>query len=301
MAFFAGKTVFITCASRGIGKAIGLRLAREGANIVVAAKTTEPHPKLEGTIFTAAAEMDAAGGKGLPVMVDIRDPESINAGVAAAVDRFGGIDIVVNNASAISLTGTLDTTVKRYDLIHQVDGRGTFLTTQACLPYLLKAQNPHILTISPPLNLNPRWFKNHVAYTTAKYSMSMNSLGWAEEFRDLGIASNCLWPRTAIATAAMAMLGGPDAMAECRKPEIMAYAAAFVLASPSGRVTGNFFLDDDVLLSHHPKIDLDQYAHTPGHKLLIDFFLDDADLNFAQSKPNQTVTKTTKSSASASS
>ncbi|TAE53103.1 MAG: NAD(P)-dependent oxidoreductase, partial [Bacteroidetes bacterium] len=210
---FRNKTVFITGASRGIGKAIGLRLAREGANIVIAAKTADPHPKLEGTIFSAAEEMEAAGGKALPVMVDVREEEQVEAAVRQAVDTFGGIDILINNASAIQLTGTLATAMKRFDLMQQVNFRGTFLVSQKCIPHLMKAENPHILNLSPPLNIEKRWFAPHVAYTMAKYGMSFCTFAMSEEFKREGIAVNSLWPRTAIATAAIQMLGG-DPMVE---------------------------------------------------------------------------------------
>ena len=224
----SGKTIFISGASRGIGLAIGLRAARDGANVVIAAKTTEPHPKLPGTIFSAAAEIEAAGGKALPLMVDIREEAQVLAAVAKTVETFGGIDILINNASAISLTGTLATPMKRYDLMHQINTRGTYLCSQACLPHLLKAGNPHILNLSPPLNMQAHWFKNHVAYTMAKYGMSMCVLGMSAEFADDGVAVNALWPRTAIATAAISMIGGPGMLAGCRTPEIMSDALATV-------------------------------------------------------------------------
>src|SRR5439155_17649920 len=248
VATLQGKTLFITGASRGIGKAIGIRAARDGANIVIAAKTVEPHPKLEGTIHTAAAEMEKAGGKALACAVDIRFEDQIQAAVAKAVETFGGIDILVNNASAISLTGTLATPMKRFDRMHQVNTRGTFACSQACIPHLLKSQNPHILNISPPLNMQTRWFAPHAAYTMAKYGMSMCVLGLAEEFREQGLAVNALWPRTIIATAAvMNLLGGEAAIRKSRKPEIMADAAHAILTRPSRECTGNFFIDEDVL------------------------------------------------------
>ncbi len=268
-----GKTIFISGASRGIGLAIGLRAARDGANIIIAAKTSEPHPKLPGTIHTAAAEIEAAGGKALPVMVDIRDEAQVQAAVAQAVDTFGGIDILVNNASAISLTGTLETPMKRYDLMHTVNTRGTYLCSQVCLPHLRKAANPHILNLSPPLNMSPHWFKNHVAYTMAKYGMSMCVLGMAEEFRHEGIAVNALWPRTAIATAAINMIGGPGMMAGCRTVDIMADAAHEILTRDSKSCTGNFFLDEDLLRSLGIE-DFAKYSVTPGATLIPDFFLD---------------------------
>jgi citronellol/citronellal dehydrogenase len=268
-----GKTLFITGASRGIGKAIALRAAREGANIAIAAKTSEPHPKLPGTIHTAAAEMERAGGKALALTVDIRFEEQVVAAVEKTVATFGGIDIVVNNASAISLTGTLETPMKRYDLMNQVNARGTYLTSQAALPSLKKAKNPHILNISPPLNLNPRWFRDHVAYTMAKYGMSLCVLGMSEEFRDEGIAVNALWPRTAIATAAMEMLGGKDVLTSCRTADIMADAAHVILTRDSRSCTGNFFIDE-ALLREAGVTDFERYAVTPGAPLLPDYFLD---------------------------
>ena len=273
MSAFQNKTVFITGASRGIGKAIGLRLAREGANIVVAAKTTQPHPKLPGTIYTAAEEMEAAGGRALPIKVDIRSEEDIQQAVQKAVETFGGIDILINNASAIFLAGTLDTPMKRYDLMHQVNVRGTFATTQACLPYLLKADNPHVLNISPPLNMDKRWFAPHVAYTMSKYGMSMCVLGMAEEFRDRGVAFNALWPRTAIQTAAiMNLLGGAKAMKRSRKPDIMADAAFAILKRNSRECTGNFFIDEEVL-REEGVTDFSAYADVPDSELMQDFFV----------------------------
>ena len=272
MATLKGKTLFITGATRGIGKEIGLRAARDGANIVIAAKTTEPHPKLPGTIYSAAEEMEAAGGRALPVQTDIREEAQILAAVDQTVDTFGGIDILVNNASAISLTGTMETPMKRYDLMHGVNGRGTYASSQACLPHLLKAENPHILTLASPINLNPRWFKNHVAYTMAKYGMSMCVLGMAEEFRDRGVGVNALWPRTVIATAALAMIPGV-ATERGRKPEILADAAHIILTRDAKTCTGNFFLDDEVLASEGIT-DLDEYAVNPKKDLLPDIFLD---------------------------
>ncbi|HEX6902815.1 MAG TPA: NAD(P)-dependent oxidoreductase [Thermoanaerobaculia bacterium] len=267
-----GKTLFITGASRGIGKAIALRAAADGANVAIAAKTTEPHPKLPGTIYTAAEEIEAAGGKALPLQVDIRDEEQVQAAVTRTLDTFGGIDVLVNNASAISLTGTLETPMKRFDLMWGVNARGTYLCSQACIPYLKKAENPHILTLSPPLNMDPKWFRNHVAYTMAKYGMSMCVLGMAEEFRPDGIAVNALWPRTVILTAALAMLGGRIPPEGCRKPEIMADAAHAILTRDSRSHTGNFYIDDEVLASVGVT-DLEKYAVQPGHKLMGDLFL----------------------------
>jgi len=270
---FKNKTVFITGGTRGIGLAIGKKLAGEGANVVIAAKTVEPHPKLEGTIYTAAAEIDAAGGKGLAVQCDIREEAQVEAAVQKAVETFGGIDILINNASAINLTPTLQTSMKRYDLMHQINGRGTFMTSQKCLPYLLKAENPHILNLSPPLNLEPRWFAPHVAYTMAKYNMSLCVLGMAEEFKSEGVAVNALWPRTTIATAAVQnLLGGDEMSKRSRKPEIMGDAAYYILSRSSRECTGNFFIDDEVLTSEGIT-DLDQYAVTPGIELIPDFFV----------------------------
>lgn len=275
MSHFQGKTVFITGASRGIGLAIGLRLAQEGANIVIAAKTTEPHPKLPGTIYTAAAEIEAAGGKALPLVVDVREEEQVYAAVEETIRVFGGIDILVNNASAINLTPTLATDMKRYDLMHSINTRGTFLTTKACLPYLLKASNPHVLNLSPPLNMESRWFAPHVAYTMAKFGMSMCVLGMSAEFRKQGVAFNALWPKTAIATAAVNnLLGGEEAIKRCRKPEIMADAAYVIFSKSSRECTGNFFVDEDVLRESGIR-DFSQYKYTnvEDHELLPDFFL----------------------------
>ncbi|PKN58268.1 MAG: short chain dehydrogenase [Deltaproteobacteria bacterium HGW-Deltaproteobacteria-14] len=275
MADLNGKTLFITGASRGIGKAIALRAARDGANIVIAAKTAEPHPKLDGTIYTAAAEIEAAGGKALPLVVDVREEDAVADAVAQAVAAFGGIDVLVNNASAIMLTGTLQTPMKRFDLMHQVNTRGTFLCSQKCLPHLKKSANPHILNISPPLNMNPRWFANHVAYTMAKYGMSMCVLGMAEELRRDGVAVNALWPRTAIATAAvMNLLGGDATMKASRTVDIMSDAAWHILTKDSRETTGNFFIDDEVLAAAGIT-DLAPYAAMPGTtKFMPDFFLD---------------------------
>jgi citronellol/citronellal dehydrogenase len=271
MANLAGKTLFVTGASRGIGKAIALRAARDGANVVVAAKTSEPHPKLPGTIHSAAAEIEAAGGKAMALSVDIRSDEEVQRAVARAVERFGGIDILINNASAISLTGTLATPMKRFDLMMSVNTRGTFLCTQACLPHLGKAANPHVLMLSPPLNLAPKWFAPHVAYTIAKYGMSLCVLGMAEEFRDAGIAVNALWPRTIIDTAALSLLPGIS-RAGTRRPEIIADAAHYILTRPRRTLTGRFLIDDEVL-AEAGVTDLDRYATTPGVKLQPDLFL----------------------------
>jgi citronellol/citronellal dehydrogenase len=274
MASLKGKTLFITGASRGIGLAIGLRAARDGANVIIASKTDQPNPKLPGTIHTAAVEIQKAGGNPLPVVCDIRFEDQIAAAVQKGIETFGGIDICINNASAIQLTGTLDTQMKRFDLMHQINTRGTFATSQACLPHLKKAENPHILNISPPLNMEERWFAPHVAYTMAKFGMSMCALGMAGEFRDEGIAVNTLWPRTVIATAAVQnLLGGDDMMSRARTPEIMADAAYIILTRPSREFTGNFCIDDEILASAGIT-DLSGYAVTPGVEPIPDFFLD---------------------------
>ncbi|MEO8780182.1 MAG: NAD(P)-dependent oxidoreductase [Rhodanobacter sp.] len=267
-----GKTLFITGASRGIGLAIALRAARDGANIVIAAKSATANPKLPGTIHTAAAEIEAAGGKALALQVDIRDEAQVTAAAAHAAEHFGGIDIVVNNASAIWLAGTADTPMKRYDLMHQVNSRGTFLVTRSCLPYLKQAKNPHVLMLSPPLNLDPKWFAPHTAYTIAKYGMSLCVLGMSAEFAELGIAVNALWPRTVIATAAISMIEGVSAR-HCRKPEIVADAAHAILTRPARGHTGHFAIDEEVLRDAGVT-DLDCYAVEPGASLLPDLFLD---------------------------
>ena len=272
-----GKTLFITGASRGIGLAIGVRAAADGANVVVAAKTTESHPKLPGTIFSAASEIEAAGGKALPIQCDIRDEASVLEAVEQAGERFGGIDILINNASAISLTSTPDTPMKRFDLMLGVNVRGTYLCTQACLPLLKKSaqagRNPHVLNLSPPLSMREHWFKNHVAYTMAKYGMSECTLGHAGEFRPLGIGVNSLWPRTAIATAALQMIPGID-VGRCRTPQILADAACAILTSDAKTTSGNFFIDDEVL-AKAGITDLEKYSVTPGTKDFIpDFFVD---------------------------
>lgn len=273
MSSLKGKTLFITGASRGIGLAIGLRAARDGANVVIAAKTTEPHPNLPGTIYTAAAEIEQAGGQALPCAVDLRYDEQIQAAVQRAVETFGGIDILVNNTSAISLTRTLDTPMKRFDLMHQVNVRGTFACSQACLPYLKQAQNPHILTLSPPLNMEARWFAPHVAYTMSKFGMSMCVLGMAAEFAEDGVAVNALWPRTTIATAAIRyVVGGDEMMRRSRTPEIMADAAYIILTRPSREFTGQFCIDDEVLASEGIT-DLERYAVEPGMPLQPDYFI----------------------------
>ncbi|MDP2770985.1 MAG: NAD(P)-dependent oxidoreductase [Giesbergeria sp.] len=271
-----GKTLFITGASRGIGLEIAKRAAADGANIVIVAKTTETNPKLPGTIYSAAAEIEAAGGRALPLAVDIRDEAAVLEAVAKAVETFGGIDILVNNASAISLTNTEATPMKRFDLMHGVNARGTYLCTMACLPALKKSaaagRNPQVLTMSPPLTMQTHWFQPHTAYTMAKYGMSMCTLGHAGEFKRFGISVNSLWPRTAIATAAMQMIPGVD-IALCRKPEIMADAAWHILTNTSG-ATGNFYIDDTVLQAHGVT-DLDRYAVTSGNtRFLPDLFVD---------------------------
>ena len=271
MTSLQGKTLFISGASRGIGLAIGLRAAKDGANVAIAAKTAEPHPRLPGTVYTAAEEIEKAGGKALPNIVDIRHEDQVEAAINKTVETFGGIDILVNNASAIMLTGTLQTPMKRYDLMHSVNTRGTFVCSQKALPHLLKADNPHILNISPPLNMEAKWFGGHVAYTMAKFGMSMCVLGMAEEFKGK-VAVNALWPQTAIATAAVQnLLGGEEAMSRCRKPEIMADAAHAVLTK-STDFSGNFLVDEAVL-KEAGVTDFDQYAVTPGVDLVPDFFL----------------------------
>ncbi len=273
MSTLQGKTLFITGASRGIGKAIALRAAADGANIAIIAKTTEPHPKLPGTIYTAAEEIVAAGGKALPLPVDIRDEAAVAAAVAKTVETFGGIDILVNNASAISLTGTEATPMKRYDLMHGINTRGTFVCSQACIPHLKKAANPHVLMLSPPLNMETRWFAPHVAYTMAKFGMSLCVLGMAGEFKRDGIAFNALWPRSTIATAAVQnLLGGDNIVRGSRKPEIMADAAHIILTRPSREHTGNFYVDDEVMASAGIT-DLSKYAVDPTATLIPDFFV----------------------------
>jgi citronellol/citronellal dehydrogenase len=272
MANLKGKTLLITGASRGIGKAIGLRAARDGANVVIVAKTTDPNPKLPGTIHSAAAEIEAAGGKALAIAADIRFEDQVAAAVKQAVERFGGIDILVNNASAISLTGTLETPMKRFDLMHQINTRGTFVCSQACLPHLLKAENPHVLNLSPPLNMETKWFAPHVAYTMAKFGMSLCVLGMAGEFKGK-VAFNALWPRTVIATAAVQnLLGGDEVMKASRTVEILADAAHIIFSRDARTCTGNFFIDDEVLASEGVT-DLSGYLTTPGVDPLPDFFV----------------------------
>jgi citronellol/citronellal dehydrogenase len=267
------KTLFITGASRGIGKAIALRAARDGANIVVAAKTAEPDPRLPGTIYSAAQEIEAAGGRAFPVVVDVRDEQQVMAAVDAAVERFGGIDVLVNNASAINLSAVGETPMKRYDLMMDINVRGAYLCAQVCLPHLLKSENPHILTLSPPLNLNPYWFRNHSAYTTSKYAMSLVSKGLAEELRERGIASNSLWPRTLIATSAL-NIASPDGAEHARTPEIMADAAWHMLTQPSREYTGRLELDEHVLRAAGVT-DFSKYQVAPGVEPEIDLFVDE--------------------------
>lgn len=267
------KTLFVSGASRGIGLAIAKRAAQDGANIILAAKTAEPHPKLPGTIYTAAEEINEAGGKALPVICDIRDEENVRKAVNEGVDKFGGIDICINNASAIQLTGTLQTDMKRYDLMNQINARGTFLVSKVCLPHLIKSDNPHILNLSPPLDMDPKWFGPHVAYTIAKFGMSLCVLGMAEEFKEEGVAVNALWPRTAIATAAIKnALGGDEVMNISRTPEIMGDAAYVILTKNSKEFTGNFCIDDN-LLAENGVTDFSQYAEVPFDQLAPDFFV----------------------------
>lgn len=275
----SGKTLFITGASRGIGLAIALRAARDGANIVVAAKTTEAHKHLPGTIYSAAEEIEKAGGQALPIVVDVRHEDSVQAAIDAAVARFGGIDILVNNASAISKTGVEDTEMKRWDLMNQVNTRGTFLCSKAAIPHLRKAANPHVLTLSPPLNLDPKWFAGHVAYTITKYSMSMAMLGMAQEYLEAGIAFNCLWPRVGIATSAIEFaVGNPDEMRKCRKPEIMSDAAYRIFTKPARECTGNFFIDDTFLYDEGVR-DFTMYKNDPtSPEWRIGMFLPDSDV-----------------------
>lgn len=271
------KTLFITGGSRGIGLAIALRAARDGANVVIAAKTAEPHPKLPGTIFTAVAEIEAAGGKGLALQCDIRDERQVTWAVQQAVETFGGIDILVNNASALQQSGTLETDMKRYDLMNGINARGTFMVGKHCIPHLRRAINPHILTLSPPLDMSAKWFAPHVAYSMAKYGMSLCTLAWAEEFRAHGIAVNSLWPRTGIATAAIRLIGGDELMLRTRKPEIVADAAYVILNKPSRTFTGHFCIDDLVLYDAGVR-DFAAYLTVPGtadSELWPDFFVPD--------------------------
>ncbi|MFX1499613.1 MAG: SDR family oxidoreductase [Promethearchaeota archaeon] len=267
------KTIFITGASRGIGKAIALKAAQDGANIAVVAKTKEPHPKLPGTVYSSVKEIENAGGNAIPCIADIRFEDQVQAAVDKTLDKFGGIDILVNNASAINLSPTLEIDMKRYDLMFSVNVRGTFLCSKLCLPFLKKAENPHILNLSPPLNMSPKWFKNNLAYTMAKYGMSMCVLGMAEEFKKDGIAVNALWPRTSIATAAVKnLLGGKASIKHSRKPEIVADAAYIILTKSSRACTSNFFIDEEIL-AEHGITDLDKYSVDPSVKPYLDFFL----------------------------
>ncbi|MBL8781001.1 MAG: NAD(P)-dependent oxidoreductase [Alphaproteobacteria bacterium] len=272
------KTLFITGASRGIGLAIALRAARDGANIAIAAKTADPHPKLPGTIYSAAKEIEAAGGKALPLVVDVRDEENVANAIEQTAAKFGGIDVCINNASAIQLTPTTMTDMKRYDLMHQINTRGTFMVSKYCVPYLKKAANPHILNLSPPLDMSEKWFSNHVAYTMAKYGMSMCVLGMAGEFRADGIAVNALWPRTGIATAAIRnALAGDEGMKMCRTVDIMADAAHVILTKPSRSFTGNFCIDDTLLWDAGVR-DFDKYRVDPTRDLMPDFFVPESSL-----------------------
>ncbi|XP_022920147.2 hydroxysteroid dehydrogenase-like protein 2 [Onthophagus taurus] len=272
----AGKTLFVTGASRGIGLAIALKAAKDGANIVLASKTAEPHPKLPGTIYTAAKEIENVGGKAFPCIVDVRDEKQVQNAIKKTIEKFGGIDIVVNNASAISLTGTVDTEMKRFDLMHQINTRGTFMVSKECIPYLKKSSHPHILNISPPLNMHPGWFSKSVAYTMAKYGMSMCALGMSQELKQFGIGVNALWPKTIVNTAAGSMLIGIEGLSYTRKPEIMADAAYAILTSDPKTTTGNFFIDDELLLKRGVK-DFDQYCENTKYKnqLLKDGFIGD--------------------------
>jgi citronellol/citronellal dehydrogenase len=273
----ANKTLFISGASRGIGLAIALRAARDGSNVALIAKTAEPHPKLEGTVYTAAEQIEAAGGQALPIVGDIRDEEQVVSAVAQAVERFGGIDVCVNNASAINLSGTEALEMKRYDLMQDINTRGTFLVSKTCIPHLRDAENPHILTLSPPIGLEPRWLGPHIGYTLAKYGMSLCALGFAEELRDAGIASNALWPRTLIATAAVQnLLGGDAAMARARRPELYADAAYAIFTRPSRECTGNTYLCEDVL-AEEGVTDFGPYIYVEGGEPQVDLFVDAVD------------------------
>jgi citronellol/citronellal dehydrogenase len=270
----SGRTMFMSGGSRGIGLAIALRAARDGANVALIAKTTEPHPKLEGTIYTAAEQIEAAGGRALPLPGDIRNEDQVLDAVAKTVDQFGGIDVVVNNASAIQIEGSETLPMKRYDLMQDINTRGTFLVSRACVPHLKRGTNPHVLTLSPPLNMKPHWFQHHLGYTLAKYGMSMCTLGMAAEYASDGIAFNSLWPRTIIATAAVQnLLGGDEAMARSHRPEILADAAHAILVRDSRSATGNFYIDDEVL-AEEGITDLSEYAYGDGAELQTDIFLD---------------------------
>ena len=274
MPTLSGKTIFVSGASRGIGLAIALRAAQDGANVALIAKTAEPHPKLEGTVYTAAEAIEEAGGQALPIVGDIREEEQVEAAVEQAVDRFGGIDIAINNASAINLAGTEALEMKRYDLMQDINTRGTFVVSKHCVPHLRQADNPHVLTLSPPLSLDPKWAKQHVGYTLAKYGMSLCTLGMAEEFRDDGIAFNSLWPQTIVATAAVQnLLGGDEAMAKSRKPEVVSDSAYAILTRPSRECTGNFFLCEDVL-AEEGVTDLSHYSEGDESELQVDLFVE---------------------------
>jgi citronellol/citronellal dehydrogenase len=269
------KTIFVSGASRGIGLAIALRAAKDGANVALIAKTADPHPKLEGTVYTAAEQIEEAGGQALPIVGDIRNEDEVEAAVEQTVDRFGGIDIAINNASAINLAGTEALEMKRYDLMQDINTRGTFVVSKHCVPHLRNAENPHVLTLSPPLSLDPKWAKNHVGYTLAKYGMSLCTLGMAEEFREDGIAFNSLWPRTLVATAAVQnLLGGDEAMAKSRKPEVVSDSAYAVLTRPSRECTGNFFLCEDVL-AEEGVTDLSGYSYVEDADLQTDLFVEE--------------------------
>jgi citronellol/citronellal dehydrogenase len=271
----ANKTLFITGASRGIGLAIGLRAARDGANVAIAAKTARPHPKLPGTVYAAAEEIEKAGGRALPLVCDIRFEDQVNAAVEQTLAKFGGLDICVNNASAIQLTGTLATDMKRFDLMHGINARGTYMVSRACIPHLKRSPNPHVLMLSPPLDMNAKWFRNHTAYTMAKYGMSLCVLGMAAEFADDGIAFNALWPRTGIATAAIRnALAGDEGMKHCRTPDILADAAHMIFEKPSREFTGNFLIDD-TFLAANGVTDFDRYRVDPSKNLMPDFFVPD--------------------------
>ncbi|MCP1472268.1 citronellol/citronellal dehydrogenase [Sphingobium sp. OAS761] len=273
----AGKTLFITGGSRGIGLAIAVRAARDGANVAIAAKTAEAHPKLPGTIYTAAEEIERAGGKALPLLVDVRDEQRVEEAIAQTADKFGGIDIVVNNASAINLSRSTEIEMKRFDLIQSINMRGTFLTSRVAIPYLRKSANPHILALSPPLDMRADWFAQHIPYTLSKYGMSMVMLGMAEEFRSEGIACNCLWPRTTVATAAVEFaLGGEAMMRSSRRPEIMADAAYAIFNRSSRDFTGQFTIDDEVL-AEEGVTDFSAYRYDPAQQLTVDIFVDPAD------------------------
>ncbi|OJX13888.1 MAG: short chain dehydrogenase [Caedibacter sp. 37-49] len=273
MSELRGKTLFITGGSRGVGRSIALKAAQDGGNIVIAAKTVEPHPKLEGTIYTVASEIEDIGGRALAIQCDIRDENQIQAAVEKTIEAFGSIDILINNASAIHLASTLEMPLKRFDLMFSINVRGTFATTQACLPHLKKAPNPHVLTLSPPLNMKAEWFKDHGAYTISKYGMSMCMLGMAEEFKQAGIAFNSLWPKTILATAAVEMLGGKSLLQSARKPEIIADAALFIFKRDSRSCTGQFFLDEDVLKAEGIT-DFSSYSLNLNAPLIPDFFID---------------------------